>query len=394
MKATFRKLIAFVALLAMASPASASHFGWGAEKWDAVCNVGWNLMDFEACSSECESCEFYPAYDDPAWPRMYFGDLIENRCRKHAFTGAPPAGPHPSAACRSCAGYTFSGEGGIVYMTRSSATSQVLLRDGVGGTLFDTDDLGFDYEFGPSLRLTGKYSGNPWEFEFVYYGIHDFLATGSVVGNNTQLLIDSNPTIALVNDPTFRYDSQIDNLEFNMYLAAGCCLPRSRWMIGARWIELDDNYSVAGTEFLTNQPLQHGIRAYNHMYGFQLGLETNWVNYQCGRTTLNSTIKAGVFGNTADQSTTFDDQATNVTVTSSDDSSSFTGEVGITGKYQVNDWCSLRANYTALWIEGVALAPDQIQRTSLVDPPGIGSTLDMSGGTLYHGAFFGVEFRR
>jgi len=394
MKATFRKLVVFVGLLAMTSPAMASHFGWGTEKWDAICNVGWNMMDFEACSQDCESCEYYPGYDDPNWPSWQFADLVENRCRKRAFASGPPPGCHPSKACQSCSGYTFTGEGGIVYMTRDSAASQVLLQDGGGATLFDTDDLGFDYEFGPSFRLTGKYAGNPWEFEFVYYGVHDFLAVGSVIGNNTQLLLDNNGTVAGVNDPNFRYESQIDNLEFNMYLDSGCCLPRSRWMFGARWIELDESYTVSGNNFLNGLPMQHGIRAYNRMYGFQLGLETNWVNYQCGRLTLDSTIKAGVLGNTADQATTFNDQATNVFTNSFDDSSAFTGEVSITGKFAVNDWISLRANYTALWLEGVALAPDQIQTTSLVDPPGISSTVDMSGQSLYHGAFFGIEFKR
>jgi hypothetical protein len=74
------------------------------------------------------------------------------------------------------------------------------------------------------------------------------------------------------------------------------------------------------------------------------------------------------------------------------------GEIGVQCKYQVAERLSLRAGYQAMWLEGVALAPGQIQETychydivpqnAYVQSMGV----NCSSGVFYHGATAGLEY--
>jgi len=66
------------------------------------------------------------------------------------------------------------------------------------------------------------------------------------------------------------------------------------------------------------------------------------------------------------------------------------GELGLNAVYQVNEHFSLMAGYQLAWIEGVALASEQI---AVSDPfAGIGG-IDITGSPFYHGFTAAAEFR-
>ena len=74
----------------------------------------------------------------------------------------------------------------------------------------------------------------------------------------------------------------------------------------------------------------------------------------------------------------------------------FVGETGLQCKYQVTQRLLLRAGYEAIWLQGVALAPGQIQETYHTDIEGQ-STMQALGvncgsGVFYHGATAGLEY--
>ena len=66
------------------------------------------------------------------------------------------------------------------------------------------------------------------------------------------------------------------------------------------------------------------------------------------------------------------------------------GEINLTGIYQFTDVWGFRAGYNMLWIEGVALAPDQLDFTNT---PTSGRALVASNGVFYHGVNVGLEAR-
>ncbi len=77
------------------------------------------------------------------------------------------------------------------------------------------------------------------------------------------------------------------------------------------------------------------------------------------------------------------------------DHAAFVGSLALTGKYAITANLSARAGYQLLWIDGVALAPDQIAVSNPdIVPAHSYATVSTSGSPFYHGAFVGLEFQR
>ena len=57
--------------------------------------------------------------------------------------------------------------------------------------------------------------------------------------------------------------------------------------------------------------------------------------------------------------------------------------------HNLTDRLSARVGYQLLWLEGVALATDQLDNSNPSIPI---ATLDNGGGVFYHGGFAGTEF--
>jgi hypothetical protein len=70
---------------------------------------------------------------------------------------------------------------------------------------------------------------------------------------------------------------------------------------------------------------------------------------------------------------------------------SFVGELGLSLTYKVSDRLSLRGGYNVMWIEGIALAADQLDFDVLAGT--WGTALRDSGGVFLHGASVGLEAR-
>jgi hypothetical protein len=58
-------------------------------------------------------------------------------------------------------------------------------------------------------------------------------------------------------------------------------------------------------------------------------------------------------------------------------------------KYQLAKRLVLKAGYEAVWLQGVAVAPAQIQETNITTKQ-IG--IDTNSGVFYHGATAGLEY--
>ena len=66
----------------------------------------------------------------------------------------------------------------------------------------------------------------------------------------------------------------------------------------------------------------------------------------------------------------------------------YIAEVGVTGRQKITDNWSLYLGYQALYIDGVALATEQIHGTDV----GTGTGLNHSAGVFYHGGRIGLEY--
>jgi len=131
----------------------------------------------------------------------------------------------------------------------------------------------------------------------------------------------------------------------------------------------------------------------NNLYGFQIGADGKL--FERGRFSIGGLVKAGIFDNDAEQTTEVSVIAKQErTASASTNHAAFVGETGLQCKYQVTERLLLRAGYEAIWLQGVALAPGQIQRTQTdlrtISVQALGVNCDSS--VFYHGATAGLEY--
>ncbi len=69
---------------------------------------------------------------------------------------------------------------------------------------------------------------------------------------------------------------------------------------------------------------------------------------------------------------------------------SFLGETGAVATYAVTKHLAFRASLDAIWLTGVALAPEQISSVNLRRQTDVVNT---SGGVFYYGGSLGMECR-
>jgi hypothetical protein len=130
----------------------------------------------------------------------------------------------------------------------------------------------------------------------------------------------------------------------------------------------------------------------NNLYGFQIGADGKL--FERGRFSIDGLIKAGGYCNHASESTGVSIAKVVYNSGASTDHAAFIGEAGLQCKYQIIKGITLKLGYEALWLDGVALAPGQIQETyntfAPVSVTALGVNSDSS--VLFHGATAGLEF--
>jgi hypothetical protein len=187
--------------------------------------------------------------------------------------------------------------------------------------------------------------------------------------------------------------SGIKSWEFNLRKTNGGPIT---WIAGFRWVEWTqqlgivdgfDNGGVPGFDI-------YGVETGNNLYGGQLGADVMLWN-RGDRFRVNGVAKGGVYYNyqAYQRSGVFSEQAgLDSVVGTTKDTTSFVGEVGLTGEYRITNWLSWRAGYTLFWLGGIATPANQLALSDFtVDPPTTG--ISPYSSVLLHGATTGLEAR-
>jgi hypothetical protein len=161
--------------------------------------------------------------------------------------------------------------------------------------------------------------------------------------------------------------------------------------LGLRWVELHEEFRVAGASALPIFVNEFGTQTGNSLYGLQIGVARRFFD-RGGALEVDGFLKAGGFRNHAKQVTSTVGSVTPpITVGDRGDETSFLGELGLTAKYRFGDQVSVRAGYQVTWIDGVALAPDQIPFIDVTPNTPGSATLNANSTMLYHGFQIGLE---
>jgi len=257
--------------------------------------------------------------------------------------------------------------------------------------LLSTADFDFPFEVGPRILI--GYNIDPYAaIEVSYFGIYNWHDSRTILGNNNLNLPgylgqSNNLDFFDADKAVATYDSMVNNAELN-YVHAFASNPNLAWLIGFRYFELADKFNLTFTDNQTGSSA-YKISSYNNLFGGQIG---GRVGHACSKWSYDLTGKAGVYGNYIHSSQIVQDFSgfTQRNATTTGNQLSFLGELGLNGSYEFSPNWSLRGGYQVYWVEGLALAPNQVDFT---ETPTSGTTLNKTGGMFMHGAHAGLMAR-
>jgi hypothetical protein len=188
--------------------------------------------------------------------------------------------------------------------------------------------------------------------------------------------------------------SRLQSFELNRLLAHG---PNIRFIAGFRWIEWQEEFTLTDTASTLGINDLYQTQCFNDLYGGQIGLDANLL--RLGWFRLDSLIKAGVYYNTAVQSSAYttNDPAgpgtASVAVGETPASGAFAGELGVTGVFPLTSCIDFRLGYFGLWLSGIAQPTQQLSDQRLLPGQPIEGSLNTNGGVVVQGLSIGLEGR-
>jgi hypothetical protein len=311
------------------------------------------------------------------------GDEMGCACGQHV--GASPCGAADclNSGCGACVAPRWIGTADALFLHRSDPDSGILAFNTANPNQnLNAGDFDFGTEAGVDVSLARVFaSGNLLELR--YFGIDGWDATQVVATTPDDLLRFNSapPTFAFAGDAiAARYASELHNAEVNVGHRF------SDWLgltAGFRYVELDERglSGLVGAAI----PYNYAVTTENRLYGGQLGAQMLLWCGECLSVSVDG--KAGVYGNNAEQAAVASTNVARLLAAGQDDRTAFVGELGIVGVAQLTDCLAIRGGYRLLWLDGVALASDQLAVTNF----DTGTGFDGSGDLFYHGALIGLE---
>ena len=270
---------------------------------------------------------------------------------------------------------------------------------------------------GPKISLT--YHGQSgYGVELSYFSVLDQSATRAIGPDAPPDWLVMKAPGVFWQTQDFPYQAMAWSAATNLYGAeANGRLDLSRrvtLLAGFRWLQLNDSLLgtlspadltaptwkqtspgdnlfqvTAGSTPAGHYPPFWATSTRNNLYGVQVGVDGKML--ELGRLSLDGLIKIGLFDDAAEQSTGVSLQKVVHPSRATANRLAFVSEAGVSLKYRLVKGLALKAGYEALWLNGVALAPGQIQETlTLASVRALG--VNSRSSVLFHGATFGLEY--
>ena len=283
--------------------------------------------------------------------------------------------------------------------------------------MLSTDDLNFDSSAAFQLRGAFQiWAGSA--LEFTYLGLNNWSASAAVRQMRTTNCSRCSATSARIHpaastkqtardSQSLAYSSSIDSFELHVrkrWIAPNCRLQGS-WLAGVRYLYLleDFEYCTVGGDddpltaaFEPRGGMLYDVRAKNSLTGFQVGGDL-WTCVVPG-ISLGGELKAGVYGNYAQQGTHILATTTNLAFANeafeSDTatSGSFVGQGNLMLVYRTSPNWTLRGGYTFLYLDGVALASENFNSSVPFSNLRTEPRVNHNGSVFYHGFTAGLEW--
>lgn len=363
-----------------------------------------------AAGETAPAAEGAPAGSADAAPPLSAEPMVDQSLR----AGDGDACDCPSGCCPSWFGpsccspqWTAAAEfmilervGGASESLVSSYPPHIPLVPGTGVERLNSNDLDQGFAGGPRLSLV-RHGDGDYDLELSYFQIHGWSSAVTVEPNyvpggpppNWLVFTAPGGFLQLTDSPTqcmaWSYATKLDNAELNVRWNARRNLTM---LAGFRWVNLRENLLGTLTPLsFAGEPPFWNTTTTNNLYGFQIGADGTI--FARGRFSVGGLIKAGIFDNNADESTGVSTIKVVRPSYASTNHAAFLGETGLQCRYQVAERLTLKAGYEALWLEGIAAAPGQIQETYLTSPTTVQAVgVNCNSGAFFHGATAGLTY--
>jgi len=348
--------------------------------------------------------------------------------------GAAPA-PAPVVQAESAPQWTFSAE--AIGLSRQGGPNRTLVARVPGGVPYhappgldsstypgaealNSDQFWQRLAAGPKLGLT--YHGDSgYGAELSYFSVLGLSATKTTGPDNPADWLVMKVPGSFWQTQDFPYQAMVWKDATSLYsVEANARLelsPRVTVLAGLRWLQLNDRLqgtltpadhtaptwklSCPGADLLalcTGSPVE-SAGAYppfwtastkNNLYGVQIGVDGKLA--ELGRLSLDGVVKIGLFDDAAEQSTVVSMRKQLFPARAATNNVTFASEAGLQVKYQLTKGLAVKAGYQALWLDGVALAPGQIEET-LTTPASVTALgVNCRSSALFQGGAVGLEY--
>lgn len=264
------------------------------------------------------------------------------------------------------------------------------------GAALNASDLGSGMAAGPRFSLF-RHTGDHGALEFTFFRVQDFTASQTLQSEPPGNYFYADGVLccapfALFETANATLESQLQSFELNRRIPTD---GRIQWLAGFRWFQWNDSLGLDGLTGL-GDALGIDTRTNNDLYGMQVGVDTILLR-PGSRFWVEGLGKAGVYYNRSAQFTSFTSTVPDPPSISGGTWTSraaFVGELGVTGVWQVTDWLAVRTGWVAFWLDGLALAPNQLDEQCLIcENEPIRQTTNTAGGVFVNGLTLGIEAR-
>ena len=280
-----------------------------------------------------------------------------------------------------------------------------------GPTVLDTGELQREFDAGGQFTF-GRRIFDCYRIEGTYIGLHDYeeaaIATnndpigGGAVGNLSTLLSGfADPVIPgfdNVSRVSIALDSTFQSAEVNLRYWAD--MPPGpfdvSYLVGGRYIRIREQFNLATESAL---PVLDGgtlndaqVNTENDLVGLQIGIQGACLI--SARWWFDFDLKGGIYNNSTNQATSFITTGEGEVLTGAEDeTTAFVGDISLVANWQMTPNLQFRIGYHAIFIDGVAIASENLAANTdlLVTGPG---RLDDQGEIAYHGPLIGLTWMR
>ncbi|HTU27428.1 MAG TPA: BBP7 family outer membrane beta-barrel protein [Pirellulales bacterium] len=276
-----------------------------------------------------------------------------------------------------------------LYRNNGNANIPITVDNNTGNTLLSAQNMHFDMRVGPRLTF-GWAICHTTAVEFTYWGLIDSRSVFTVNGNGNLNLPGDVAFVATdffaANQVNVSYNGRANSGEFNVLRNTGSS-PLS-WLYGFRYFNLNEHLGIASQGLLGTA--NYNVMTRNNMFGIQGG--ARWIRtYKC--LAMEATFKGGVVENATEQTQTITDSGVpfvvRPTISEKGANTSFLAEANLNAIYRLGEHWAIRGGYTILWLDGLALAANQLDYTYTTTS---GTGLNHGGNLLLQAVSAGVEF--